>query len=241
MARKRLLQISITGGELDEMIEIYANAEDTHHDGVWFANRLAELGVLELLDYTSVDVAHGEALPPPDAHDVVFVGGSIPSINDGLDWQRTMMAWLAEYRTTGRPLFAACGGHQMVSHMHGGRVAPLPGGRFVGSKPLDLTDAGRAHFVFEGFDDAPHFHFGNEEHVERLPAGATLLASSEVFEAAAIDHGGHWVTTQFHPEMSVDGCIAAVSREVPEPHLHYRHLPDAPRLFVNFLAGTGIL
>ena len=107
MARKRLLHISITGGDLDEMIAIFADAEDTHHDGVWFANRLSELGVIEVLDYSSVDVAHGEALPSPDEHDVVFVGGSIPSINDGLDWQDTMMAWLAEYRSTGRPLFAA--------------------------------------------------------------------------------------------------------------------------------------
>ena len=47
MARKRLLQISITGGDIDEMTAIYADSEDTHHDGVWFANRLAELGVLE--------------------------------------------------------------------------------------------------------------------------------------------------------------------------------------------------
>jgi hypothetical protein len=35
--------------------------------------------------------------------------------------------------------------------------------------------------------------------------------------------------------------MAAVSQEVPEPHLYYRDLPDAPRLFVNFLTGTGIL
>ena len=241
MARKRLLQISITGGDLDTQVALFADSEDTHHDGVWFANRLAELGILDALDYVSVDVAHGEALPAPDAHDAVFLGGTIPSINDGLDWQDTAMAWLAAYRKTGRPLFGACGGHQMVSHMHGGRVELLEDGRFVGSKPLNLTEAGRTHFVFEGFDDAPLFHFGNEEHVERLPEGATLLASSEVFEAAAIDHGGHWVTTQFHPEMSVDGCVAATAHMVPDARARYRHLPDAPRMFSNFLAGTGIL
>ncbi len=241
MARTRLLQISITGGDPEEMAARYAGAEDTEYDGTWFRNRLSEIGLLERLDYTSVDVAHGEDLPPSGDCDVVFLGGSIPSIYEGLDWQQTAMAWLDRYRETGRPLFGTCGGHQMISHMFGGRIAPLDNGRFVGSKPLSLTKAGRVHFVFAGFDDEPLFHFGNEEHVEVLPEGSVRLAASEAFDVAAIDHGGYWVTTQFHPEMSVDGCVAAVGPGYPDAHEKYRHLPAAPKLFRNFLQGTGLI
>ncbi len=211
------------------------------YDGVWFTNRLRELGLLDRLDFVSIDVYRGESLPDPGVADAVFVGGSYPSINDGFAWQKTAMDWLAEYRETGRPLLGICGGHQMVSVMRGGRVEPNAHGMVHGSYQAAVTEAGRDHYLFAGYGVAPEFHFGHYDHVVEIPPETTVLATTEWYEAGALDHGGGWVTAQFHPEVTIDIMMADDYETNPQAIERFRPLPDAPRMLANFLRGSGII
>lgn len=129
----------------------------------------------------------------------------------------------------------------MVSALRGARVEPIGAEPFVGSYPLSLTEAGRRHCLFEGYSSKPKFHFGNYERVVAPPDGAILLASSEAFDVAALDHGGGWLTVQFHPEASHEAM--AVDYRITHPHLagNYEPLPQAPKLLANFLKGAGVV
>ncbi len=151
------------------------------------------------------------------------------------------MAWLERYRTSGRPLLGICGGHQLIARLSGASVEPVADGPIAGSLEVTLTAAGRRHFLFEGFGDAPVFHFANFNHVAAAPQNAAILATRPGMPCVALDHGGGWCGVQFHPE-ATDSCLAASWKPIdPALMRGYRPLPDAPRLIRNFLTGTGLL
>ncbi len=242
MAKKTLVHISINGEDPELDPARFESLDDgSGYDGVWFENRLKELGVLEQIDFVSADVYGGAVPPGPETADAVFIGGSYPSINDGFDWQKTALDWLAAYRETGRPLFGCCGGHQMISHLRGGRVRPHGQDLILGSFPIAVTEAGRGHYLLDGYDDAPLFHFGHFEVVAEIPPDTTVLATTDWDAAGALDHGGGWVTVQFHPEATRDIMTADDYQTNPGIADRFEDLPDAPRMLANFLRGTGII
>lgn len=208
---------------------------------LWMQLLLKKLGLLDRVAYRGVRVCYGEPLPDPGACDGVILGGSFHSVNERLAWQEGAVEWLRRYRSTGRPLLGICGGHQLVCTMSGATVAPLEAGTMAGTFPVRLTERGRDHYLFAGLGDAPAFHFGNGEHVKRAPDGAVALASRTEDAVCALDHGGHWLTVQFHPEADADtfsGYWAAVK---PEHIRNYREVPEAQRLIANFVLNSGIL
>jgi GMP synthase-like glutamine amidotransferase len=220
---------------------VYADEPGGDDEVHWVRLRLREIGAESRIDYHGVRACDGATLPPPDEADGVIVGGSYHSVHDALPWQRETMAWLDRYRASGRPLLGICGGHQLIAHLSGALVGPVEGGPVAGSRGVTLTAAGRRHFLFTGFGDAPVFHFANFDHVPAAPAGATTLATGPGMPCVALDHGAGWYGVQFHPE-ATDSCLAASWKPLdPALMRGYRPLPEAPRLIRNFLTGTGLL
>jgi GMP synthase-like glutamine amidotransferase len=208
----------------------------------WVFLQLRELGLADRVEYHGVFVCRGEALPDPDGADAVILGGSYHSVHDDLDWQHATRDWLHQYRGTGRPLLGICGGHQMVAELEGAPVREIDSGRkLAGTLPVRLTEAGRDHFLFEGYAAEPEFHFANEEHVAEVPGGAILLAAREEVPCAALDHGGHWYSVQFHPEATAESMAVSWRSTHPELADNYRPLASGNLLLGNFLAGTGIV
>jgi len=239
---KRVLFVSMIGqpGRYDPaLFEDQPGGDNEVH---WVFLQLRDLGLADRIEYHGVFVCRGEALPDPGEADAVILGGSYHSVHDDLDWQRLTRRWLQRYRKTGRPLLAICGGHQMVSEMAGAPVRRLRGRRkLAGTMAVHLTDEGRGHFLFAGYGDAPAFHFANEEHVAIPPRGATVLATGPGLPCAALDHGGDWVSVQFHPEATAKAMAASWQGTHPEFAENYRPLANGNLVLRNFLAGTRVV
>ena len=208
---------------------------------VWMRLCLESLGLGERIAYRSIRVSGGEALPDVAGIDAVILGGSIASVHDGFEWQARTVAFLRAFRATGRPYFGICGGHQLASVLLGGSVGVNPGGVTAGSYPVERTAAGEGHFLFDGFAPEAPFHWGNYDRVETPPPGSTVLATRPGLPAAALDHGGKWLSVQFHPEATADLFCAVWAKSDPAKTANYRLIPDCERMLLNFLVGTGVL
>ena len=220
---------------------LFADAEGGDDEIHWFRLMLEELGLLDSIAFDGVYLSRGEALPDVGGHDAVIVGGSFHSVHDDLPWQRDLVGWLHAQRETRTPLFGICGGHQMIGQMDGASVDRIPAGPMAGTLEAPLTDAGRDHFLFDGLAGDNWFHFGNYERLTSAPEGATVLAADDNMPAMALDHGGAWYSVQFHPEIKAEVIGNSWSGENAHYRRNYRETPDAPRIFRNFLYGTGVL
>ena len=236
MGRPTLLYVSILAEPGAHDMSVFETCADGPDDRGWFRARLQELRLIDNVRWQPVNAAAGEALPDLASVDAVIVGGSLHSANEDRPWQTATMRWLEHYRAQDRPLLAICGGHQMLCRLAGAEVAPLADGPWAATRPVPLTAAGRAHALFAGLPAAPRFFFGNYDHVTAAPAGSTVLAGDDDSPCLALDYGGGWLSTQFHPELTAAIMALAWSRTAPQYIANYVDTPFGLRLLGNLLA-----
>ena len=118
---------------------------------------------------------------------------------------------------SGTPSFGSCAGLQVAAAAAGGSVREnRRGHEAMFARRITPTGAGLSHKLLAGRPaayDAPAIH---SDEVERLPEGATLLASNGVTEvqAAEIRHaGGIFWGVQYHPELPLDEIAGAARRQ----------------------------
>lgn len=104
----------------------------------------------------------------------------------------------------GVPQFGTCWGIQVACVAAGGEVAANPRGREMGvGRKIRLTEAGRVHPMYAGKLPVFDGYVSHDDHVVRLPDGATLLASNDHSEVQAVEvrcgRGVFW-GLQYHPE-----------------------------------------
>ena len=139
------------------------------------------------------------ALDPLEPELVVVLGGPIgvyeqeiyPFLADEL---RILEARLK----AGRPVLGICLGAQLMAAALGARVYPAPA-KEVGWAPLSLTEAGKASVLRHIDGGVPVLHWHGDTF--DLPAGATLLASTEVCPNQAFSYGPAALGLQFHLEV----------------------------------------
>jgi GMP synthase-like glutamine amidotransferase len=242
MGKPRLAFISQFGQPGTYRTEPWARIAGRDDDTKSFGLLLESLGLLDRLEYRGIQAHRGDALPADlDSLDAVVLGGSLASVRANHDWQQAILSWLSAWRETGKPLFGICGGHQLITLALGGTVGRVPGGPEVGCFPVTLTEAGRAHVLFDGFDETSPFFFGNFDRAEGLTPGAALLGYRERVPAAAVDHGGNWVSVQFHPEASADWMATCWIDQDAAMMDRYRYIPGCDRMVANFLVGGGVV
>jgi len=233
MTTKTLCFLSIIGepGTFDASVYDHLNGGDD--ECVWFTDAFAHVPGITIRGY---NVCRGEAPPDPGDGDMFVLGGSYNFVNDHFPWQLALRPWFDALRASGKPLFAICGGHQLLCHHLGGRVSKVPTGTVAGTMAVDLSEEGRVSPVFAGLGDAPQFHFANEEYVVSPPAGSTILASHAAMVVSALDFGGGWFSAQFHPEASPQ--TMAPGWRTSHPEFCDAYTPsDAGRLMLeNFIA-----
>ncbi len=139
----------------------------------------------------------GDPLPETLAeHSGVAVFGGPMSANDGDDYVRREIEWMAVPLEEKKPFFGICLGAQILARSLGASVEFHPKGLVeVGYYPLRATPAGAA--LMQWPDQVYHFHREGFE----LPASAELLARGEIFENQAFRYGNAF-GVQFHPEVT---------------------------------------
>src|SRR5215469_3916164 len=85
-----------------------------------------------------VDVEAGETLPGPHEVAGALITGSAAMVTDRAAWSERTAGWIRDAMDVELPLFGVCYGHQLMAHALGGRVDYLPGGREIGTLPIEL-------------------------------------------------------------------------------------------------------
>ncbi|MDH3714544.1 MAG: hypothetical protein OET44_11925 [Gammaproteobacteria bacterium] len=210
---------------------VYDTLPDGDLEGVWFQKRYA------YLDDVGIEVRslpRGECLPDADQADGYVLGGSYNSVHDDYPWQRAVLSWLPSVREQRAPLLAICGAHQLLGTHYGAPVIAVDNAPCAGTLAVTLTDAGVQSPLLEAIAADTRFHFGNGEQIATVPDSATLLASSERVPVAALDYGGHWYSTQFHPEASAESLGISWATSAPEICDAYDDHDAGDRLIENF-------
>ncbi len=141
----------------------------------------------------------GDPLPETLAeHDGAIVFGGPMSANDPDDYIRREIDWLAVPLAEGAPFLGICLGAQMLARQLGAPVSGREDGHVeIGYYPLAATEAGRALCAWP--DTVYQWH----REGFRLPAGATCLATGELFECQAFAYGEAAFAFQFHIELTL--------------------------------------
>lgn len=174
-------------------------------------DRDAQLDVVEFSREAGYVLATGVGIDDYDG--VVWTGSSMtvhhdtPAVRSQLEFARALYA-------AGIPSFGSCWAAQIAITAAGGRCEPNPKGREFGlARKIGLTEAGRAHPMYQGKPAVFDALTSHEDHIVELPSGATLLAGNRFspVQAVAVTHGrGSFWALQYHPEYELDD-VAALS------------------------------
>lgn len=235
-----VLVISIMGDEEVLPPGLFDGAPEGQTDRDWIARRLTQAGLDRQLTLDYVDISLGDALPAVADYDGVVMGGSIHNANEQRPWQLRGIEWLLKWRDTRRPFFGICGGHQLAAVALGGSVEVMAPGPNATTERIDLSDAGRAHVLFEGCASSPRVHLGHYDHVVSKPVGSTVLASFENI-VMALDLNDDWYTVQFHPEANANLMRLGWGEELELVNGTYDDEDhDGRRIIANFFTSTGL-
>jgi GMP synthase (glutamine-hydrolysing) len=111
-------------------------------------------------------------------------------------------AMIARRIEANRPTLGICLGAQLIAKAAGAKVYPS-GVKEIGFAPIALTEAGRSSCLasFAAEPMTLHWHGDTFD----LPAGATLLASTDACRNQAFALGPNIIGFQFHPEAGGPG------------------------------------
>lgn len=165
----------------------------------YFAPLLEQAGYhLQYGDATSFDFAGGDACTV----DLLIILGGPIGVYDGREYPflNAETAYLKQRLAADKAILGICLGCQLIAHALGAKVYPS-GHVEIGWKPVQLTPAGNAGCLRALADKAVlHWHGDTFD----LPAGAELLASSDLCKHQAFSMGNS-LALQFHPEITAAG------------------------------------
>lgn len=145
---------------------------------------------------------------------VTMTGSALNIYNGGAPVTRQIELAKAVF-AAGVPFFGSCWGLQVAVTAAGGEVRANARGREFGfARRILLTEAGRAHPLFQGKPaafEAPTVH---KDEITALPPGATTLAVNDFgLQAAVFQYGrGTFWGVQYHPEYDYADIAAAAER-----------------------------
>jgi GMP synthase (glutamine-hydrolysing) len=148
-------------------------------------------------------------------YDGVAITGSALNVYDGGAHIERQIELARATFAAGVPFFGSCWGMQVAVSAAGGRVRPNPRGREFGfARRIELNEAGRAHPMFGGKPAVFEAITVHRDDITELPAGARVLASSDMgVQAIELRHGrGTFWGVQYHPEYTFAEIAATALR-----------------------------
>ncbi|MHC9418246.1 glutamine amidotransferase [Sphingomonas citri] len=143
--------------------------------------------------------AGGVAALDPLAPDLLVVLGGTMGVYETPEhpFLADELALLRARLAAGRPTLGLCLGAQLIAAALGARVYPGPA-KEIGYAPVTLTAEGAASplAALPAGQSVLHWHGDTFD----LPAGATLLASTDLYRRQAFAVGRHALALQFHLE-----------------------------------------
>ncbi len=152
--------------------------------------------------YSMVTVYNGEPLPAWAESDGWIISGASESVYQDLPWLPEVKRGIRLAVEAGHAVLGVCFGHQLLASALGGRVEPNPLGWELGSSTIELTGAGEAEGLFNGFSKRFPVYETHRDVVTGLPQGATVLATAEM-GLQAFRMGERAYGVQFHPEFNM--------------------------------------
>jgi GMP synthase (glutamine-hydrolysing) len=165
-----------------------------------------------------VDVERGEALPAAAQVAGAIITGSAAMVTERAAWSERTAAWIRDAMDAELPLFGVCYGHQLMAHALGGRVDYLPGGREIGTVPIEKLAPAGDDPLAATLPSRFRAHATHEQSVLEAPRGATVLARSERDPHHLLRYGRNAVSTQFHPEFNAEVMRAYIRRKREAMH-----------------------
>jgi len=148
-------------------------------------------------------------------YDGVAITGSALNVYDGGAHITRQVELVRAVLESGVPCFGSCWGMQLAVTALGGTVRPNPLGREFGfARRIALTEAGRAHPLFRDKPAVFEAVTVHKDDVGSLPAGARVLAASDMgLQALELRLGaGVFWGVQYHPEYSYAEIAATALR-----------------------------
>lgn len=150
------------------------------------------------VDGVEVELFDGWAeLPDHDVCDGWVIPGSRHSVYDDLAWVRRLETWTLTALDRRTPLAGVCFGHQLIARVLGAPVGPFADGWNVGA--IDYEVRSHPSWISE-MPDRFRLLASHRDQVAELPAGATLLASSDRCPIAGYTIDETVICVQGHPE-----------------------------------------
>lgn len=139
------------------------------------------------------------------AFDGVVLGGSEASAWEDTAFNDHLLDLIAICRHHEIPFLGICFGAQLLGRALGGHVAAHPEGVELGGKSIRISEKGKQHFLFAGFEGVSFRSVeAHSDAVLTLPPKCELLASTAHTPVQAFSYNGLLSGVQFHPEMNGD-------------------------------------
>jgi GMP synthase (glutamine-hydrolysing) len=144
------------------------------------------------VDYRRLEAWHEPVPPVSDFAGLIVLGGG-PNVDEEeqFPYLVPLKAAIREVLADGKAYLGFCLGHQLLGHVLGCRVGPLPK-KSVGFITGELTPAGLAHPVFQGLPARPQlFKWHGQGVLPPLPPGIEILARSAAAPVEALGVTGN--------------------------------------------------
>ncbi len=183
-------------------------------------------------------------MPPVASLGGIIITGSHDMLTEKHPWSEKAASWIKEAVEAMIPVLGVCYGHQLLAYAMGGVVGDNPRGKEFGTVSIRLTGQGQRDPLFEGLPGTFAAQACHSQSVLQLPAGATLLASSDMDPHHAFAIGKRAWGIQFHPEFNAQvlrlyiqrfaDALTAQGRDVDRLLAGVRETPHSQALLRRF-------
>jgi GMP synthase-like glutamine amidotransferase len=190
-ANQRVIGILVTNTDHSE----FAKRHDA--DGVKFTKLMK--AVRPEWIYKVYNCTAGEFPKSVNECDGYIMGGSPASVNDDEPWIDSLMELIRKFDAAETPMVGCCFGHQAIAKALGGTVAKNPKGWGFG---VARTHIAEDESWMSPAQSTLKLFAAHNEQVTKLPDKAVVVGGDDFCPAGAFKVGEHFMTTQYHPEMT---------------------------------------